>query len=160
MRMTTRLWLKMESKGQPKHAKVVHGTVRELILEMANWLADVYMGSYIAIRIARTEADLETMRASDQQDMMGELESLIAQNELFDGLDRDPSPDVSRSRVMGLFTDDPPEPGTLSHCRMMGSCRAFVDLGQTIRLLGRLGLHPIQLSGGWRLLPLKWEDFG
>jgi hypothetical protein len=94
MRMTTRLWLKMESKGQPKHTKVVHGTVRELILEMANWLADVYMGSYIAIRIARTEADLETMRASDQQDMMGELESLIAQNELFDGLDRDPSPDV------------------------------------------------------------------
>jgi hypothetical protein len=97
MRMTTRIWLKMESKGQPKSRKVVHGTVRELILEIANWLGDVYMGSYISIRIARTEADLESAKTTDQQDMMNELESLIDQNELFDGLDRDPSPEVQHA---------------------------------------------------------------
>jgi hypothetical protein len=73
---------------------------------------------------------------------------------------------------MGLFTDDPPEPGTLSHCRMMG--HKIVP-----RVRGPVHLHGLRQfafwvgwdcrtcrfsypRNGWRLLnwPLKWEDFG
>lgn len=102
MRMTTEVWAKLESKGRPKDLKIVHGSLRFVIIEIANWLTSVYMGSHINIRLARSEEELNSAVSGDAQTMMSELESLLGpeipeeQEELFDGQDQQASPEVLR----------------------------------------------------------------
>lgn len=58
MKLTTVVWLSCESKGKPTHNIKKQCTVREALMTIAKWLMEVYMGSHIEIRIARTEFEL------------------------------------------------------------------------------------------------------
>jgi hypothetical protein len=82
VKMNTEVWLKCESKGRPAHTLKTNCSTREAILAIAKWLGEVYMGSHIDIRIARTELELaqstQERRATKDGDMMAELESMLA----------------------------------------------------------------------------------
>lgn len=85
MKLSSQVWMKLESVGRPNDTKIIHATVRESMFHLAGWLNEVYMGSKIRITLARTQAELEeSKRSSDVKDMLAELDGLLA-NDAPDG---------------------------------------------------------------------------
>ena len=67
MKLNTMIWLKVESKGRPADTLLMNDTTHKCILAIGKWMANVYMGSHIDIRVARTEAELSRTPAERQQ---------------------------------------------------------------------------------------------
>lgn len=77
MKLNTRVWIRMQSKGRPKFTVTKQVVIRDAVLEIARWLTDVYMGSRLEISIARTEEELEAKTPALDNDIVAELESLL-----------------------------------------------------------------------------------
>ena len=58
MKPTTKIWYQCESIGKPEHNITGHEEVRTAALTIGRWLFESYMGNYMRITIARTEAEL------------------------------------------------------------------------------------------------------
>jgi hypothetical protein len=85
MRATTPVWAQFESVGRPEHRLKICGTVREVTMRFAQWLLDVPMGSKIRVIIARDESELVDRRSAASEDMLNDLESIMAEQECEDG---------------------------------------------------------------------------
>lgn len=105
MRITTQAWAKFESKGRPLDTKQMHGTTREILLELAKWVTSTYMGSHMRITIARTESELifatqRSRKLVPDEDMADELDMMLFslnQGELLNGQDQ-PDPHMPESK--------------------------------------------------------------
>ena len=79
MRLDTTIWIRMESKGHPADTAQFNCTIRDAVLKIAQWLSSVYMGSHIIIKLARSEADLNSMSAKrmEMEELGRELEDML-----------------------------------------------------------------------------------
>lgn len=79
MRLDTMVWIRCETKGRPADTIQEQLTIRDAVLRIAQWLAKVYMGSHIVIRIARTEAELHSAsrKSRELDELSGELDKLL-----------------------------------------------------------------------------------
>lgn len=82
MRHSTVVHARMESKGRPDVTRDHIGTTQKLVLEFAQWILEVPMGSHIVLTIARTQEDLDIKtgrvkpkekQANAFDDMLGDL---------------------------------------------------------------------------------------
>lgn len=80
MKLSNRMFAKLENVGRPKDLRIVEGDMGTLIKEMAKWILELHMGSEIRVRFATNRTQLER-----QPRNMGvrELESVL-ENELDD----------------------------------------------------------------------------
>lgn len=88
MRLSTEVWIQLESKGKPEATVTKKVTIREATLLIAKWLTETYMGSRIEIRIARRQEELKPSKAQVDTSMLADLENLLA--EIDDNNDSEP----------------------------------------------------------------------
>lgn len=90
MKPETIVWLRCESVGRPDSNLTLNCTTREAILTIGQWLMGIYMGQKIRITLARSEEELAIdRRSAATQDMMNELESILANTGDSDAEDTD-----------------------------------------------------------------------
>ena len=58
MRLSSEVWAKFESKGKPEFNHTMHGALGIVMKEALKWAFHSYMGHYMKITLARTEAEL------------------------------------------------------------------------------------------------------